>query len=472
MEVEERLGRERHWDTGKEDLWTHKIALMECCWGMIKGESGVGLRLADLYTNLAVSPGPAKSRNLVLAVCCSNLCALLTQQSSLSEANHWFLQAQVHSQGLPYLGLASWIDQIRPVSLLKPPLHSKFPAFGLTKAPQTQETAVVKPTLSFTRLIQHSATTPPSAKRPSGKRRKTGLDDYSQIEKLLKHPVARSKAALTEPSSDFSLDCKAPSCDRLNSTETSGERRNRSERETAVRKIQRVWTQYRAKKKEKETKAAVLIQIWYRNRPRRQAGVCICTFAQRYALQCLQIAAKSTRKELKTTKNAVILQCWFRQKLGLVALWLETEGKKALESASDYPLSISTKPETLSNSFSLDFPPPTGRSEAALRIQKTYRAHRTAAQYAGLRRAVVRLQAWSRGRIAYFRYSRVRRTLFALQSRWRGVLLRRKIAQYRAKAVKIQAVYRGWTARKALQRVISAAQRIQRYVRTSTLLSH
>ena len=484
MEVEERLDRARDWHSGEEDLWVHKVALMECCWGMIKGESGVALRLADLYSNLAVSPGPVKPRNLILTLCCSNLCALLTLQSSPSEANHWYLQAKLHCQGLPYLGLASWIEQFRPASLQKPPLHSKSPASRLSKVSLTKEVAALKPTPSFARLIQHSATAPPSVKRPSGKRRKTGqADDYSQIEKLLKHPVApRAKPALTELSSeDSKADCSA----RLSRTETSRERRHWSEREAAVVKIQRLWAQYRTQKREKEAKAATFIQIWYRNHLvhiRRQARVRIRTFAQLYTLKTLRIVTLSIRNELKRTKNALTLQCWFRQKLGLVALWLE--GKRALESTSDYPLSVSTKPETLTSSFSesrLDFPDPPLtetlrknterlRERAAVLIQKTYKAHLTSVKYASLRKAVVHLQAWSRGRTASLHYRRDRQALLRLQNRCRGVLIRRKIAQFRANAVKIQAVYRGWQARKALRRLLSAALRIQRFVRSFRLL--
>ena len=485
MEVAEKLQRARELDTREEDLWRETVELMESCWGMMKGEEGMGHRLIDLYSNLAVITGPIKSRNLLLALCSSNLCSLFTLQNNLLEASHWYVQAKHHSQGLTYIGLSAWIDQFSPATLHKPITPSKPSASRLSMDSSPKEPATIKPTPSFARLL-HSATNPPSIKRLGGKRRKTAHpDDYSKIERLLKHPVApRPKPAITEISSEYIEDKKADFAldEPLNKSENRGKKGQLSvNRETAALRIQRQWGEYRAEQRLKRENAAARIQIWYRTHIahiRSQARGCICSLARRLTLKALRIAAK-TIKNSKFDTSALIIQSWFRQKLGLVALWMEIGGKKALESTSDYPLSTSTKPETLTSSFSesrIDFVSqfPTDRlrrgtemlrDKAVLVIQKAYKGHCTRIQYVRLREIVVKLQAWGRGRAAYQKYLKVRKAVLAVQTLWRGLLARRELAQFRARIVQIQAFYRGWKARKTLRKQASAIIRIQHCVR-------
>jgi hypothetical protein len=487
VEVAEKLQRARELDTREQDLWRETVELMESCWGMMKGEEGMGHRLVDLYSSLAVLTGPIKPRNLLLALCSSNLCSLFTLQNNLLEASHWHIQAKHHSQGLPYLGLSAWIDQFSPASFQKPITPSKPSTSRLGKGSPPKEPAAIKPTPSFARLLLHSATNPPSIKRPFGKRRKTAqADDYSQIERLLKHPIApRPKPSITEISSEFIEDKKADFTldERLNKTEHRETKGQLSvNRETAALRIQRQWGEYRAGKRLNREKAAARIQIWYRTHIahiRAQARGCVRSLARKLALKTLRIAAKTIQSSHKSDNFALIIQSWFRQKLGLVALWMELGGKKALESTSDYPLSISTKPETLTSSFSesrIDFLDqfPTDRrrkgtemlrDKAVLVIQKAYKGYCTRIQYVRLREVVVKLQAWGRGRAAYRQYLRVRRAVLGVQALWRGHLARREMAQRRARIVQIQAFYRGWKARKTLRKQVSAILCIQYYIR-------
>ena len=468
-DVEEAIQKAKEITSKDGDLWREKVMLMEYCWRLKKGEeSGLEIKLAELYSQLLQHLDSRKSLQLLLALCSVNLCALYTAQNHTSALSHWYHQAKSHSHGLEYHGLSTWIDQFRP-------LHHKSQAYLKTPSKAAKDSTPPKDTerphfVPALNHIFHSVTTPQVSRHPVIKRHKTTVDDYAHIERLLRHPVTPNsgRILLTETTSEYSL-CRRP--DLLGNESSRISEKTGNEREnkvTAAMEIQRCWRGYRLRRKLKEHSAAAIIQIRYRRYVRtatQAAHMRIRHFARLFTLTHLKNIAKNIQSERKMMKNALILQTWFRQKLGLVTIWMKYEGKKALESTA------STKPETVDNSqvdiqdSALSRQERISPQSAVLRIQKTYKGYIIRTEFLSLRGVVIRLQAWFRALKCRKMYRNVRKAAINVQKHWKGVRTRQLVALQRGRILRVQALFRGWSARKTEKNRLSAVVTIQCFFR-------
>ena len=359
---------------------------------------------------------------------------------------------------------------------------------------------------NLAKLVFKSPPEKPTGRGSSSKRKKSTVEDaYSRIEKLLQNPPKPKKRLLKGlndsrrtvstvgagfVSKEVTMEPISPRSPKMDYRRVNviqaWWRRMYMKREKKATVIQSHWRRFREERKYQRIKRLNAIRknaasrkiqtAWKQFLTVKNAKIAVKSLSKRYFIRVFHKVANEFAIETEKHRNALCIQSWFRQKFALVTLWEEYEAKKASESISEYPASVSTKPETSAYSLStsrmdLQDMMSTDRSmsrrptkqfpKAAILIQKAFKGYSARQSYRSLVQTTVKLQSWVREMIAVRRWKNTQKCILAIQRTWKGALRRRVYTKQKAAIVKIQCVYRGFIVRKRVQTQLSALQFLQ-----------
>uniref|UniRef100_A0A663EJ13 Abnormal spindle-like microcephaly-associated protein ASH domain-containing protein n=1 Tax=Aquila chrysaetos chrysaetos TaxID=223781 RepID=A0A663EJ13_AQUCH len=215
-------------------------------------------------------------------------------------------------------------------------------------------------------------------------------------------------------------------------------------------KIQASYRGYKARQWVNKTRAAQVIQAWFRG----------CRARKEYASVVKAICVIQSHFKTKQQRT------WFL-KMKFCALTIQRRWRATLTARRIQHQFLATK-----------------NLQAACLIQKAYRGFKARRKLVQQKAAAViiqnHLRAWQEGRLQFMKYNKTRRAVIKLQAFIRGYLVRKKISEQKQKkrllyftaavyhhisAIKIQRVYRIHLILKLAQNQISSVLIIQRWFR-------
>ncbi|NXJ49249.1 ASPM protein, partial [Spizaetus tyrannus] len=212
-------------------------------------------------------------------------------------------------------------------------------------------------------------------------------------------------------------------------------------------KIQASYRGYKARQWVNKTRAAQVIQAWFRG----------CRARKEYASVVKAVCVIQSHFKTKQQRT------WFL-KMKFCALTIQRRRRATLTARRIQHQFLATK-------------------NAAVKIQLAYRQYRARRLLRKVSAAVIienHLRAWQEGRLQFMKYNKTRRAVIKLQAVIRGYLVRKKISEQKQKkrllyftaavyhhisAIKIQRVYRTHLILKLAQNQISSVLIIQRWFR-------